>query len=244
MGDCWARRTATFMILGNSCSRFCSFCAVDHGSPGSVDPGEPDRIGRAVADLKLRHAVITSVTRDDLPDGGSGHFAETIGAIRRIHPNCLVEVLVPDFKGDERALITVLEAGPDILNHNIETVPRLYPQVRPGADYQDSLNLLRRAASRGAVTKSGLMLGLGESVAEVRSCLRDLRRLGCQMVTLGQYLQPTRAQRPVVRFVPPEEFTELAREGHRMGFRNVLAGPLVRSSYFAEDQFARSPENG
>jgi len=241
-GECWALRTAAFMILGDRCSRNCSFCAVTHGVPLPVDADEPQRVGRAIAELGLDHAVVTSVTRDDLDDGGAGHFASTIRSIRAARHDCRIEVLVPDFGGDTAALERVLQAGPDILNHNLETVSRLYPRVRPQADYAASLSILQHAARRGAVTKSGLMLGLGERPAQVREALSDLREADCQMVTLGQYLQPTREQHPVIRFVSPDEFTEFARFARELGFRHVESGPLVRSSYHAGQQF--SPDQG
>lgn len=237
VGECWNRRTATFMILGNVCTRRCSFCAVRKGPPLPVDYDEPRRVAEAVALLGLRHAVITSVTRDDLADGGAGIFAGTIRAIRERVPSCRVEVLVPDFRGSHAALALVLDARPDVFNHNVETVPRLYRRVRPGARYERSLDVLAHAR-RGVPdlpTKSGLMLGLGEETHEVLDVMRDLLGCGVEILTLGQYLSPSPAHAPVMRFVPPEEFAELAEAGREMGFRRVIAGPLVRSSYHAAE---------
>jgi lipoic acid synthetase len=210
---------------------------VTHGQPEATDPEEPERVAEAVCTLKLRYAVITSVTRDDLPDGGAGCFAETIRAIRRKTPDTRVEVLIPDFQGDQDALRTVMEAGPDVLNHNIETVPRLYPAVRPQAIYSRSLELLHRVHSSGDAisVKSGLMLGLGETSQEIRETLNDLLNAGCRILTLGQYLQPSKAQIPVARFVPPEEFDEWREIALNTGFSQVASGPFVRSSYHAQD---------
>jgi len=234
--ECWNSRTATFLILGDICTRRCHYCAVTTGRPLPLDEAEPNRVAAAVKALGLRHAVITSVNRDELPDGGARIFAETIGAIRRELPTCTVEVLIPDFLGDERALEAVLAAKPDILNHNIETVPRLFPSVRPQGRYDRSIELLRAASSRGAVTKSGLMVGLGETLDEVRAVMRDLRAAGCSIISVGQYLQPTKEHWPVLRFYQPEEFRLIKEEGLAMGFRHVESGPLVRSSYHAEQQ--------
>ena len=238
--ECWAReKTATFMLLGDVCTRHCGFCAVGKGKPGAVDPGEPDRVAEAVAELGLAHAVVTSVNRDDLPDGGASHFAETIRAIRRRSPGCAVEVLIPDFCGDERALATVLDAAPDVLNHNIETVPRLYRRVRPDAIFARSLALLSEAdafrsrAGSGMRTKSGIMAGLGERFEEIVSTLSDLRAHGCDIATIGQYLQPYDKRLPVEKYYTPEEFDALREEGRRLGFLHVESGPLVRSSYHA-----------
>ena len=235
IGECWAHGTATFMLLGDVCTRNCGFCAVKHGRPLSVDPEEPRRVAGAVSALGLRHVVITSVDRDDLPDGGASQFARTAEAIKETVPGCSVEVLIPDFQGNEAALRTVLEAPIDVLNHNVETVPRLYRRVRPGARYERSLELLDRAKRiRPDVrTKTGLMLGLGEERPEVVGVLRDLVAIRCDILTLGQYLQPTARHLPVVRYVPPEEFSELRKEALAMGFRYVESGPLVRSSYHA-----------
>lgn len=241
LAECFGRGTATFLILGNVCTRGCRFCAVIHGKPGPPDPDEPERVAEAAGRLGLRHVVVTSVTRDDLPDGGAGQFAATIRAVHRRLPGVSVEVLVPDFGGSLAALETVLEAGPEVLNHNVETVPRLYPRVRPGASYRRSLGVLAwsKAQAPKVVTKSGLMLGLGERVAEVIEVLRDLRQAGCEIVTLGQYLQPTDRQLPVVRYVPPVEFAWYEGKAREMGFRGAVAGPLVRSSYRAEGLLSR-----
>lgn len=236
VGECWNRRTATFMILGNVCTRRCGFCAVQKGAPLPVDYDEPRRVAEAVAVLGLRYAVITSVNRDDRKDGGAELFALTIRAIRRKVPGCKVEVLIPDFQGSEAALAMVMEAAPDVLNHNIETVPRLYRQVRIGARYQRSLDLLAAAKhmSPAIPTKSGLMVGLGETAEEVVEVMRDLRRHHVDILTVGQYLRPTPRHLPVARFVPPEEFAAYRRLGLEMGFAHVEAGPLVRSSYHAD----------
>ena len=238
IGECWEERTATFMILGDVCTRRCGFCAVAHGRPEWEDWGEPDRVGQTVAEMGLQHVVVTSVNRDDLADGGSEIFARTITAIRREAPGCRVEVLIPDFQGSAAALETVLRARPDVLNHNIETVPRLYGPVRPGSRYARSLELFRRARGHATepVTKSGMMLGLGEAADEVRATMADLRAAGVQLLTLGQYLRPSPAHLPVVRYVPPAEFEAFAADGRALGFRHVEAGPLVRSSYHAKRQ--------
>jgi lipoic acid synthetase len=238
MAECWNAGTATFMILGDICTRSCGFCAVKTGRPLAVDREEPHRVAQAIHAMGVRHAVITSVDRDELPDGGAAIFAETIREARAVTPSLKIEVLVPDFKGSLQALEIVLGAVPDILNHNIETVPRLYVSVRPQAKYERSLELLERAGSGGMVTKSGLMLGLGESVEEVLQVMRDLREVKCKILTLGQYLQPTREHLPVVRYVHPDEFRWLKGKGLAMGFRHVESGPLVRSSYHAEAQTA------
>jgi lipoic acid synthetase len=238
IGECWEDRTATFMILGDVCTRRCGFCAVSHGRPTWEDRGEPERLGETVSRMGLDHVVVTSVNRDDLADGGARLFAETMGAIRRHAPGCRVEVLVPDFQGSAAALETVLGARPDVLNHNIETVPRLYPAVRPGSRYRRSLELLLRARRHpcGAVTKSGMMLGLGETADELEATMRELVEAGVELLTLGQYLRPSPAHLPVQRYVAPGEFQALARLGERLGFRHVEAGPLVRSSYHARRQ--------
>lgn len=234
MGECWMSGTATFMILGDVCTRSCGFCAVKTGRPTDLDAGEPRRVAEAVKLLRLSHVVITSVDRDELYDGGAQIFAETIREIRTASPEAKIEVLIPDFKGEEFALSIVLDAFPDVLNHNVETVPRLYPTVRPQAKYNRSLELLTRAKRRGFLTKTGLMLGIGESPEEVISVMRDLRKVGCDVLTLGQYLQPTSHHLPVDRFVHPDEFETLRREGLSLGFLHVESGPLVRSSYHAE----------
>jgi lipoic acid synthetase len=239
MGECWEHGTATFMILGDICTRACGFCAVPSGKPvGPPDEEEPFRVAEAVARMGLRYAVVTSVNRDDQPDGGSKIFARTIQEIRNRVPGCKVEVLIPDFRGNWEALNAVLTVKPDILNHNTETVPRLYRQVRKGAVYERSLELLRRAKQThpDVPTKTGLMLGLGEQPGEVLETIRDLAAQGTDILTLGQYLQPTREHLPVIRFVHPDEFAEYKRRGQEMGFKHVEAGPLVRSSYHAFDQ--------
>lgn len=234
--ECWNNRTATFLILGDICTRRCHYCAVHTGRPEGLDQQEPARIAEAIAALGLRHAVITSVNRDDLDDGGAALFAETIRQIRCRLPTCTVELLIPDFAGDERALAMVVEGRPDILNHNIETVARLFPAIRPQGKYSRSIELLERAKGMGAVTKSGLIVGMGETIDEVRLVMRDLRAVGCDIMTIGQYLQPTKAHWPVARFYHPDEFVAMKEEGLAMGFRHVESGPLVRSSYHAEQQ--------
>jgi lipoic acid synthetase len=238
IGECWSYGTATFMILGDTCTRSCGYCNVLHGAPKAPDPHEPANVASAIHAMELDYVVITSVDRDDLPDGGASHFAQTIGETRARHPRCRVEVLIPDFKGDEQALRTVLDAKPDVLNHNIETVPRLYRTARPGGRYERALQLLdrsRRYASR-IPTKSGLMVGLGEEFDEVVATLRDLREAGCQIVTIGQYLRPSLANLPMARYYTPEEFAELKQVGVDLGFGHVESGPLVRSSYHAHEQ--------
>jgi len=238
--ECWAReRTATFMLLGDICTRHCGFCAVGKGKPGSVDLGEPERVAEAAHELGLSHAVVTSVNRDDLEDGGAAHFAATIRAIRRRNPAATVEVLIPDFQGNWNALAVVLAEAPEILNHNVETVPRLYRRVRPDAKYAQSLELLARADAHRREhglpmkTKSGLMVGLGETPEELRETLSDLRGAGCDIATVGQYLQPYERRLPVERYYTPEEFAGIARDGEALGFLRVESGPLVRSSYHA-----------
>ena len=234
--ECWNNRTATFLILGDICTRRCHYCAVNTGRPEALDPGEPARVAKAVQALTLRHAVITSVNRDDLSDGGASVFVETIRQIRYKGPSCTIEVLIPDFQGNASALASVMEAGPDILNHNIETVPRLFPTIRPQGKFDRSLELLKRAKQLGGTTKSGLMAGLGESMGELREVMDILRKVGCDILTIGQYLQPTKDHEPVHQFYTPEEFRSLKREGLDLGFRHVESGPLVRSSYHAEQQ--------
>jgi lipoic acid synthetase len=241
MGECWEHGTATFMILGNICTRACGFCAVPSGKPaGPPDEQEPERVAEAAARMALRYAVVTSVNRDDQPDGGAGIFARTIHEIRRRLPACKVEVLIPDFRGDWKALETVIAARPDVLNHNTETVPRLYHEVRKGAVYARSLELLRRAKSLAPhmPTKTGLMLGLGEEREEVLAAMQDLASQGTDILTLGQYMQPTREHLSVVRYVHPDEFAEYKKLGEEMGFAHVESGPLVRSSYHAFEQEA------
>lgn len=233
--ECYSCHTATFLIMGPRCTRNCRFCAVGHGPSGLPDPDEPVRVAQAAEEMQLRYVVITSVTRDDLPDGGAGHFARTLGEIHRRRPDVLTEVLIPDFQGDAAALETVINARPDVLNHNLETVSRLYSRVRPDAVYSRSLALLKqvKAIAPNLLTKSGLMLGLGETPDEVRQSLRELLDAGCAVLTLGQYLQPTREHLPVERFVPPEAFDEWREIALKMGFSEVASGPFVRSSYHA-----------
>jgi lipoic acid synthetase len=237
VGECWNQRTATFMILGNVCTRRCGFCAVQKGAPLPVDYDEPRRVAEAVAAMGLKYAVITSVNRDDREDGGAELFALVIRAIRERVPGCGVEVLIPDFQGSHAAVETVMDAAPDVLNHNTETVPRLYRQVRLGARYERSLDVLAYAhqVSPRTPTKSGLMLGLGERTDEVRAVMRDLRAHHVEALTLGQYLRPSPQHLPIVRYAPPEEFEELRRAGYEMGFTHVESGPLVRSSYHAAE---------
>jgi lipoic acid synthetase len=240
--ECWANRTATFMLGGDICTRHCGFCAVGKGAPGSLDAEEPRHVAEAVRHLNLAHTVITSVNRDDLPDGGAAHWAETIRQVRAHNPECKVEVLIPDFNGDESALNTVLDAEPDVLNHNTETIDRLYRRVRPDADYQQTLTLLERAAARrdreqrGMITKSGIMVGLGESFDEVVELMKDLRAVSCDVMTIGQYLQPHARRLPVERYVTPAEFDRWRELGIEMGFRHVQSSPLTRSSYHAREQ--------
>jgi len=238
IGECWHHGTATFMILGDTCTRSCGYCNVIHGTPAGPDPHEPAHVASAIETMSLAHVVITSVDRDDLPDYGAGHFARTITETRARIPECSVEVLIPDFKGDETALRTVLDAGPDILNHNIETVPRMYRLARPGGRYDRALQLLDRSRryAAGIPTKSGIMVGLGEEWDEVVSTLRDLKDAGCQIVTIGQYLRPSLANLPMSRYYTPAEFAELKRIGLDLGFGHVESGPLVRSSYHAHEQ--------
>lgn len=240
--ECWGvHRTATFMLMGEVCTRHCGFCNVGKGRPGDLDPDEPQRVAEAVAALGLRFAVVTSVNRDNLPDGGAAHFAKTIRWIRTLVPGCGVEVLIPDFRGDEAALATVLEAGPQVLNHNVETVPRLYRRVRPDADYAQSLEVLRRAArwrevrAPGMRVKSGIMVGLGETGDEVLALMEDWREAGVDIATLGQYLPPSALHLPLDRYVPPEEFERYRQRGLDLGFRRVESAPLVRSSYHAAE---------
>jgi lipoic acid synthetase len=239
IGECWGHRTATFMILGELCTRRCGFCAVPKGLPrGEVDWEEPERVARAAEEMGLRYIVVTSVDRDDRKDDGAPIFALTIEALRRKIPGCRVEVLIPDFRGSDEALETVLRARPDVLSHNIETVPRLYPVARRGSHYQRSLRLLDRSRELASPipTKSGLMVGLGETFSEIRAVLADLKAVGTDIVTIGQYLRPSGEQLPVARFYSPEEFAMLKQEGKRLGLRHVESGPLVRSSYHAHEQ--------
>ena len=238
IGECFEQRTATFLILGDTCSRKCGFCAVKKGMPFGIDEGEPLRIAEAVKKMKLQYVVITSVTRDDLADGGSSVYAQTIQRIREYVKDCMIEVLIPDFGGSSESLEIVLNARPDILNHNIETVPRRYSLVRPMADYKRSLKLLRNAGEKvnGLTLKSGLMLGLGEEWDEIISVMQDIRDVGCDILTIGQYLSPKKDALPIWRYYTPDEFTMLKAEGERMGFKHVESGPLVRSSYHAKAQ--------
>ncbi|MEO8541304.1 MAG: lipoyl synthase, partial [bacterium] len=238
IGDCWSRGTATFMILGDTCTRSCGFCAVKTGRPGTLDLAEPKRVAIAIQSMGLRHAVITSVNRDELEDGGAAMFAETIRWTRRLSPETTIEVLIPDFKGAWDALGTVLDARPEILNHNTETVPRLYSVVRPQARYERSLELFvqARRLDPGTLTKSGVMVGLGETHEELVSVFRDLHHAGVDILTVGQYLQPTPEHLPIDRYWTPDEFAELKRAALEIGFKHVESGPLVRSSYHAEEQ--------
>ena len=241
IGECWGHRTATFMILGDQCTRRCGFCAVPKGVPaGRVDWEEPGRVARAAAAMGLKYVVVTSVDRDDLPDGGSTIFARTVEALRAAMPEIRIEILIPDFRGSDDALQTILRARPDVLNHNIETVPRLYSVARRGSRYERSLRLLARSRELAPAipTKSGLMVGLGETLPEVCALLNDLARAGVELVTIGQYLRPSGEQLPVARFYSPEEFAALKQEGERLGIRHVESGPLVRSSYHAHEQTA------
>lgn len=239
--ECFACRTATFMILGDRCTRACRFCAVRHEPTQMPDPDEPRRVAEAAAELGLRYVVVTSVTRDDLPDGGADQFGRTIQAIHEAIPESRVEVLIPDFQGEKAPLHAVLDVGPDVLNHNLETVERLYEAARPQAVYRRSLDLLKEAGRYAPAipTKSGLMLGLGEKEEEVEQTLKDLREAGCQMLTLGQYLQPAENNLPVARYVPPEEFDHWAKRATELGFSHVASAPFVRSSYHAGEHFAQ-----
>jgi lipoyl synthase len=235
IGECWGNKTATFLILGDTCTRGCRFCAIDKGKPVALDPEEPRNIALVVKDLGLDHIVVTSVNRDDLPDGGAGHFAKTVFWIKALNPQIRVELLIPDFEGNLQALKTVVQSGIEILNHNIETVPRLYGKVRPGHSYECSLNILTEAKKfrDDVLTKSGLMLGVGETYDEVIVTLQELREKKVDIVTLGQYLQPSSRQLKVERYVTPDEFQKLKVAGEKLGFRHVESGPLVRSSYHA-----------
>jgi lipoyl synthase len=238
IGECWHHGTATFMILGDTCTRSCGYCNVTHGRPKPPEEREPANVASAIHAMALAHVVITSVDRDDLADFGASHFARTIGETRARIPSCRIEVLIPDFKGDESALRSVLDAGPDVLNHNIETVPRMYRMARPGGRYDRALELLDRSRTYAPriPTKSGLMVGLGENWDELVATLRDLRAAGCQIVTIGQYLRPSIANLPMSRYYTPAEFAELKHIGLELGFGHVESGPLVRSSYHAHEQ--------
>jgi len=238
MGECWGNRTATFLILGDTCTRNCRFCDVQTGRPGPLDPEEAEHVAQAVQAMDLKHAVITSVDRDDLPDGGASVFAAVIRRIRELQPGCTVEVLIPDFRGELEPLRTVMDERPEILNHNVETVPRLFRTIQPQCRYQWSLDVLRNAKELWpeAVTKSGIMVGLGETVDEVLNVMHDLRRIDVDILTVGQYLQPSREHAPIVRYYEPDEFEMFKERGYEMGFRWVESAPLVRSSYNAEAQ--------
>jgi len=238
IGDCWSRKTATFMILGDVCTRNCRFCAVSKGKVQAPDAEEPHRVAQAVDKLKLRHAVITSVTRDDLPDGGSHLFVKTIQEIRKRTPGCSIEVLIPDFQGNMRSLRDVFEACPDILNHNLEVGPRLYPKARPKADFKASLEILKRAKEAGLVSNTGIMVGLGETREELLDLFTKLAGIGLDILTIGQYLQPTAQNLKVEHFYTPEVFLELKRQGEQTGIKHVESGPLVRSSYHANEQIS------
>jgi len=235
ISECWSRGTATFIILGDICSRRCRFCAIQKGKPAEPDFSEPLRIAESIAKMKLKHSVITSVTRDDLSDGGAEIWANTILETRKLNPQTTIEVLIPDFEGKSELYQKVFDCRPDILNHNIETVPRLYSTVRPQANYQNSLKLLKDAKEFGLKTKTGLMVGIGESKEEIFDCFKDLREINVDIVTIGQYLQPTEKHLPVARFVHPDEFAEYRRIGCEMGFEHIESAPLVRSSYHAEE---------
>jgi len=239
LGECFSKGTATLLILGRICTRDCGFCAVEHGVPVQPDEAEPQRAAQAVKKMGLQYVVITSVTRDDLPDGGASHFAKMIHALRTLDQKIKIEVLVPDFKGDLPSLKRVLRENPDVLNHNVETIPRLYPDVRPQANYKRSLDLLKKSKGRypHVFTKSGFMLGLGETEQEVVDLLRDLRRVECDFLTIGQYLQPRPDRLPVVRYIPPEEFEAYKKIGGKMGFKAVASDPFVRSSFHASQMF-------
>ena len=243
--ECFGRQVATFLILGPVCSRSCSFCNVSRGVPLPLDPDEAARVSQAAARLGLKHAVVTSVTRDVLPDGGAEHFASVITRLKTDHPGLSVEVLIPDFQGSRDALLCVAAASPDVINHNLETVPRLYPLVRPQADYRRSLELLARVKELGLPAKSGLMAGLGESLDELEAVLGDLADLGCDMVTIGQYLRPSKAHPEVSRYLTPREFEDLAERGRKLGIKGMSCGPLVRSSYRAEQglRALKSPDD-
>lgn len=241
-GECFGQGTATFLILGNTCTRNCTFCAIPTADRlPAPDPEEPGRIAQAAAELGLQHVVITSVTRDDLEDGGAAYFAATVQALKEKDPRIVVEILIPDFQGSLPALRAIVSSAAEIINHNLETVPRLYPEVRPQAGYQRSLTLLQRIKEiqPGRIAKSGLMLGLGEEIGEVLRVMADLRAVSCDLLTLGQYLQPSGRHHPVVRYLPPEEFEELGREGEKMGFKTVFSAPLVRSSFHAAEVFEK-----
>lgn len=240
VNECFSNLTATFMVLGNVCTRNCRFCGVKKGESLPVDNTEPSRVAEAVKRLNLKYIVITSVTRDDLADGGAGQFAKTIFAIKQKIPDSKIEVLVPDFKGNQESLKTVFLAKPDVFNHNMETIEKFYPKVRPQANYKRSLNVLKFAKEADFITKSGMMLGFGEKKEEVIKVMQDLRNVNCNLLTIGQYLQPNKKCLEVERFVPPEEFAEYQKVGEKLGFASVVSGPFVRSSYQAEEMFSKS----
>ncbi len=244
VGECFSGGTATFLLLGDVCTRNCRFCAIKKGRPLPPDEGEPEKVALVAKRLGLSHAVVTSVTRDDLPDGGASHFASTIRSIRELNPGISVEVLVPDFGGRFSSLMKVLEVGPDVFNHNLETVPRLYPLVRPGASYRRSLELLQLAKKEGSITKSGLMVGLGETQEEMIAVMDDLRERGVDILTLGQYLRPSRSQLEVKEYLPPEDFATYKEEALNLGFKWVSSGPFVRSSYQAKEAFDSVKKRG
>jgi len=244
IGDCFSRGTSTFLILGDQCTRDCRFCNVAHKPTSPPDPEEPLKVAEAVKKLGLKYIVITSVTRDDLPDGGAGHFAETIELIRTLSPGIVIEVLIPDFQGCEKALQAVVDKKPDVIGHNLETVPRLYPSVRPGADYHRSLNFLKKIKDIDPEisVKSGIMMGLGEKQEEIQDALTDLSNAQCSLLWLGQYLQPDKTRLPVHRFVPPDEFEEWREKAQNMGFQGIASGPFVRSSFLAEELYGSLQE--
>lgn len=236
IGECFAKKTATFMIMGNICTRNCGFCAVEKGNPKPLDEDEPRRVAEAARRLGLKHAVVTCVTRDEIPDGGAAHFAKTIAELKKI-PDLTVEVLVSDFMGKEESIKTVVEAKPEVINHNVETVPRLYPTVRPKADYRRSLNLLKKVKELDPdiYTKSGIMVGLGETEEEIIDVMKDLINVGCDMMTIGQYLRPSEKHIEVAKYITPEQFEKYKEIGYNLGFKYVASGPLVRSSYHADE---------
>ena len=238
IGECWERQTATFMILGDTCTRACTYCAVNTGTPSGLDLEEPIRLARTVVNLSLKYVVITSVNRDDLPDGGAFVFAQCIKQIRKNLPSCKIEVLTPDFEGNLDSLQVVMDAGPDTFNHNIETVRRVFPRVRAKGDFDLSLKILSQARefNRTAVTKSGMMVGLGETMDEIVQTMEDLRKVDCELLTIGQYLRPSQKHAPISKWYTPKEFEELRKQGESLGFKNVASGPLVRSSYHADEQ--------
>lgn len=245
LGECFSHRTATFLIMGDICTRHCRFCAVKKGKPSLLNPDEPGNVARAVSELQLKHVVVTSVTRDDLSDGGVAHFSKTVNAIRQVKPHPTVEVLIPDFKGSLSALQTIVDSYPEVINHNLETIPRLYAEVRPEVDYHRSLNLLRAVRSMDGriLTKSGLMLGLGEEHDEVVAVMEDLLAVGCSLLTIGQYLAPSFEHHPVIRYVTPQEFDEYESIGENMGFDFVASSPFVRSSFQAAEMMATLVHN-